>query len=131
MEIHLSTVQYTLNGYEVKFIEKRVARLKRLLENMQSDIPMANLVIHKHLNRAFVKTNGHAEKVGHLKKIDVVLSLHLLKASLHAKYEGRVVHIGLKEVFDSIENQIKKYKQKHFSSLSDYPDHRSLRRVRY
>lgn len=124
-------MQYLLEEKEKAFVQKRIEKLKKFLKHIQSDIPNGNLVVHRHIVKSYVKTTGTRTKVGHLKKIDVVLSIHLLKASLHARYEGRVVHVGLKEVFDSIELQLQKYKQKHFSSFSDYPDHRSLRRVRY
>ncbi len=131
MDLHLSTVQYELNEKEQELVAKKVDKLEKLLGHIQEDIPTGNLVIHKHLIKTYLKKSGGHIKIGKIKKIDVVLSIHLMKASLHAIYEGRVAHIGLKEVFASIESQLQKYKQKHFSSFSDYPDHRSLRNTRY
>ena len=116
-----------------KYISKHLVKITQVLSNIESDFVVLRLTIRKNIDRYYPpRVHRHRHKAYSdlkpaLAYFEGSISFCLKKVRLYTHFKGQTIdecfNLGFKRLF----TELKKFKDLHFSSQSEYPNHRSIR----
>lgn len=122
---------------EQKFIDdinKHFQKVNKLLPHFNPDLLSVNFFIRKNDDKYYTKRKHRHTKRDYLKvkpslaHFEGWIRLTLPKKALYTHFKGEnveeCIHAGIKHLI----KEIKKYKDLHFKSQSQYPSHETIRR---
>lgn len=109
-------------------ISKHLAKLNQMLPDVQSDLVVLRLTIKKNIDKYYPLKKAYQKPS--LAYFEGSMTFRLNKNRFYTHFKGATIDECIKVGFERLSKEIEKYKDLHFSSESDYPDHRSIREVR-
>ncbi|MBI2337937.1 hypothetical protein HYU95_02030 [Candidatus Daviesbacteria bacterium] len=116
-----------------QYIDKHLKKITRLLPGMKEDLVVFKLIIRRNIDKYYpAKTRTHrhrsyADIRPALAYFEGAATFRLGKRQLYAHFKGQAVKECIDRGFDLIFRKLKQYKDLHFRSESQYPDHNSIR----
>lgn len=115
-----------------KHIEKHLEKVDLYLRDIESDLVVFRLVIRKNIDqyhppRAYPHHQSYADSKPALARFEGSITFRLSKKQLYVDFKGTTIDECIDTGFDLIFREIEKYKDEHFPSESEYPNHSSLR----
>lgn len=115
-------------------IDRHLAKLAQSLPNVESDLVVLRLTIRKNIDKYYPpRVHHHRHKLyadlkPELSFFEGSMVFCLKKVRFYTHFKGQTIdectNLGFKHLFTELE----KFKDSHFSSQSEYPNHRSIRR---
>ena len=102
---------FELSPKEEKFLQKRLAVLKKKLVNFTPDVVRLTVIMKNHEKNKFCSG---------------VFTIHLPVKSHTARAGGHSVEEVISTGFEKLERSFASYKGRHFKGSSDYPNHDTL-----
>ena len=116
-----------------KYIGKQIAKLERMLPDVKADLVVLKIVIRRNIDRYHPPKVPHhinksyADSKTALANFEGSITFNLNKNRIYTSFKGVTVDECLDTGFHRIFKEVEKYKDLHFSSDSEYPDHKSIR----
>lgn len=116
-----------------KYIDSYLARLERFLPDLESDLLILKLVIRKNIDKYYpprVHSHRHKDYTDikpALAYFEGSISFRIDKHRLYVHFKGQTIDECIKQGFEMIIKELKKFKNLHFSSEGEYPDRSSIR----
>lgn len=100
-------------------------KISRFLPHLKADLPLLTLFIKRSNNKYYPKKeHGRAG----LARYEGSVNLRLPKNPLFAYFKGQTIEECIHLAFKNLIKEIKRYKDLHFKSQSEYPSHNTVRR---
>ncbi|MBI2599921.1 HPF/RaiA family ribosome-associated protein [Candidatus Daviesbacteria bacterium] len=133
MIFKLTTKNCQVSERLVEYIHKHVAKLDQSLPGIESDLVVLRLLVRKNIDKYHPPRNhphlhrSYADLKSALAFFEGSITFRLNKNRLYVHFKGQTmeecIDVGFKRIFKELE----KYKDLHFPSGSEYPDHSSIR----
>lgn len=133
MIINIADKGLKLDETALKILNRNLEKVSRILPHFKSDLPAINFFIKKnddkyHKRKYSNKGKDYTSTKSALAHFEGWLRLILPRKALYIHFRGATVeeciHAGIKHLI----KEIKKYKDLHFKSQSQYPHHESIRK---
>lgn len=128
MIINIADKGIKLDQKSVEDINKHFQKVNKLLPHFNPDLLSVNFFIRKNDDKYHVKRKYRHTAVA-LAHFEGWIRLILPKKALYTHFKGadvqECIHIGVK----SLIKEIKKYKDLHFKSQSQYPNRKTIRKI--
>lgn len=135
MIFKLTTRGCQISPSSYKHLSQHLNKMERCLPNIEPDLVVLRLILRKDIDHYHPpRTRPHPQKTYVSKKAALAffagsISFRLNKNRLYAHFKGRTINECLDRGFELIFEKLEKYKELHFPSESEYPDHSSLRKA--
>lgn len=134
MKVQVTTKRFKVSQRFYNHLNFHLQTISKQLPHLKSDLPHLNILIKKAAHRYFPKKLPHlftsySEKKPDLALFEGLMTLSLPRKTLIVRFQGKTVKECLDYGYHGLKRELKKYKDLHFKSESQYPDHRSIRNV--
>ncbi len=134
MIFKLTTKNCRVSDKSQKRINEHLAKVAKVLPHIESDLVVFRLTIRKNIDRYFpprVRRHRHktySDLKPAISYFEGSITFRLHKNKFYTHFKGvtidECINLGSRRLFIELE----KYKDLHFPSESEYPDHRSIRK---
>lgn len=117
-----------------EYVQRRLKKTAQLLPHLDSDLSQLNILIRKHTSKYSPKRHYHhaytnfTNRKSSMALFEGSIDLKLPVKKLYVQFKGKNIaeclHVGM----NRIQKEVKKYKDLHFKSQSEYPNHNSIRK---
>lgn len=134
MIFKLTTKGFKVSKSTYEYISQHFDKIIQSLPNIEEDLIVFRLVLKKDTDRYHPsRTHTHPHKdYSHIKPAlahyDGSITFRLDKKQLYVHFKGQGVDECIDSGFRLIFRELEKFKDLHFSSESEYPNHSSIRR---
>lgn len=134
MKLQLTAKNCRIASHSQNLIEEHIAKIKRFLPDLESNLVFVRLTIRRNLDRYFPPRLPHKYKTYKdsktvLANFEGSLILPILKNRIYVRFKGTTIDECIKVSFERLFTKLEKLKDRHFSSRSSYPDHSSIRKL--
>lgn len=131
MIVQLSTSRLQIDPSTKERLKVELARISRFLPHLSEDLKLS-LFMRKchskfHPVSKYKTHHDYLKTKLKLSNFEGWIKLILPKKVLYAQFEGLTVEEGIKVAKKNLRKEIKKYKDHHFKSQSEYPHHETIR----
>ncbi|MCL4417155.1 MAG: hypothetical protein M1365_10725 [Actinobacteria bacterium] len=133
MIFQLTVKNSRISGISRKTINKHLGTIKNKLANISGDLVVLRLTIRKNIDKYHPPRIHHhphktySDSKPALAYFEGSIAFCLNKKRFYAHFKGQTVDECVQLGFNRLSAEIEKYKDLHFPSESDYPDHGSIR----
>lgn len=133
MIFKLTTINCQISQSSYRKINRYLKKINRYLPNIESDLVVFRILFRKNIDRYHPpKTHPHPQKdYTDIKPViayyEGSMTFRLGKKQLYVHFKGTTIDECIDTGFDLIFEELKRHKDLHFSSESDYPDKTSIR----
>lgn len=116
-----------------EYINRNLSKLEQFLPDVAGDLLVLRLVIRKNVDRYhpprthLQQHKTYADTKPSLAYFEGSITFRIDKNRLYVHFKGQTLDECIKRGFELIFKELKKFKNLHFSSESEYPDHNSIR----
>lgn len=134
MIINIADKGIKLDPKSVEDINKHFLKVNKLLPHFKPDLLSLNFFIRKNDDKYYTKRKHRHTSKDYLKVKPALahfegwIRLILPKKALYTHFKGASVEECIHKGAKSLIKEIKKYKDLHFKSQSQYPSHETIRR---
>ncbi|GEM_PF-2085877 len=134
MILKLTTRNCRVSDESQKRINEHLAKIVKLLPHIESDLVVFRLTIRKNIDRYFpsrIRRHRHktySDLKPAISNFEGSMTFRLYKNKFYTHFKGVTIDECINLGFGRLFTEVEKYKDLHFSSESEYPDHRSIRR---
>ena len=133
MIFHLTAKGCQISETSYGNIRRHLEKIERVLPNIENDLIVLRLVVRKNTDRYYpMRTHPHKHKTysdgkSALAYFEGSISCLLHKKKLYVHFKGQTVDECVDLGFERFFKEVEKFKDLHFASESEYPDHMSIR----
>lgn len=128
MIINIADKGLKMDPKSVEDIKEHFLKVNKLLPHLNPDLLSVNFFIRKNDDKYHVKRK-YRHTAAALAHFEGWIRLILPKKALYAKFKGATVDECIHKGVKSLIKEIKKYKDLHFKSQSQYPDRKTIRKI--
>lgn len=134
MIVKLTTRNCRVSDDSKKRINDYLARVVKVLPHIESDLVVFRLTIRKNIDRYFpprIRRHRHktySDLKPAISYFEGSITFRLHKNRFYTRFKGVTIDECINLGFGRLFIELEKYKDLHFPSESEYPDHRSIRR---
>lgn len=116
-----------------KIINRHIEKVESKLTNVNPDLVVLRLALRKNVDKYHPPRThphphrGYSDLKPALASFEGSVTFRLNKKRFYAHFKGQTINECTSLGFERLLEEIEKYKDLHFSSESDYPDHSSIR----
>lgn len=114
-------------------INQHLQKIAQGFPDVQEDLIVFRLIIRKNIDKYHpprshsLPHKDYSDTKSALAFFEGSMTFRLDKKQLYVHFKGRTIDEGIERGFELIFKKLKKFKDLHFSSESEYPDHSSIR----
>lgn len=111
-----------------KLIKEHLSKIEQFLPDMAEDLPLISIFLRKHKLISYPLKNPEINRnSGLVDYFEGTFALHLPNNPLYVQVQEPTIEDCLDKGFNTIFQELDKYKSTHFTSDSEYPEHVSIR----
>lgn len=122
MKVNITAKGFKVNSRLSKHLNFHLQKISERLPNLKSDLPSLKFLVRKSIKKYYNKKDYPS-----LAHFEGSISLQLPKKSLFVTFSGRSVSECIESGISRLKKEFEKYKDLHFKSQSQYPNHLSIR----
>lgn len=134
MHLQLTTKNCRISPQSHQYINKHLAKISRVLPDIESDLVVLRLTIRKNIDKYYPpKVRRHRQHKAYtdlkpaLSYFEGSMTFSLKKVWFYTRFKGQTIDECFNLGFQRLFTELKKFKDLHFSSQSEYPSQRSIR----
>ncbi len=132
MIFKITTKECKISDSSFRHLGQHVRKIERFLPHLERDLPLLSFLIKKNIDyyhpRATYPDKSYATRKQKLAHFEGYLSLGLPAERLYVRFKGRTIDECVNTAFELMHDELNKYKDKYFTSESEYPNHLTIRR---
>lgn len=134
MKFNIVTKKIQIPTNVKKHLYSNMRKISRRLPFFNSDLPLLNFLVKKVSNKYYPKRHYHPsftstmDRKTSLAFFAGTINLQLAKNTVYLNFKGQTLSECLNRGVKLLERKLQKFKDLHFKSRSDYPNHSSIRK---